>query len=75
MAAGGDFMVTRPTMFLAGEAGPERATFSGAGNAGSSSGMSTAAMESELSEIRQLLNDQPRAMAIAIQDALVLARR
>jgi hypothetical protein len=29
MAAGGDVMVDRPTMFLAGEAGPERATFSG----------------------------------------------
>lgn len=26
-AAGGDYMVTRPTMFIAGEAGPERATF------------------------------------------------
>lgn len=33
MAEGGDFWVTRPTLFLAGEAGPERATFSGAGNA------------------------------------------
>src|SRR5262245_11533717 len=27
MAAGGDFMVPKPTLFLAGEAGPERATF------------------------------------------------
>jgi len=27
MAAGGDFLVTRPTLFLAGEGGPERATF------------------------------------------------
>ena len=27
MAAGGDFMVNRPTVFVAGEAGPERATF------------------------------------------------
>ena len=27
MAAGGDFLVTQPTLFLAGEAGPERATF------------------------------------------------
>jgi len=26
-ASGGDYMVTRPTLFLAGEAGPERATF------------------------------------------------
>ena len=30
-AAGGDYIVTRPTLFLAGEAGVERATFSGAG--------------------------------------------
>lgn len=32
-AGGGDYMVTRPTLFLAGEAGPERATFSGANRA------------------------------------------
>lgn len=38
MAAGGDFMVTKPTLFLAGEAGPERATFSGAGRAGMAGG-------------------------------------
>lgn len=31
MAAGGDFMVNSPTLFLAGEAGPERATFTRAG--------------------------------------------
>jgi hypothetical protein len=29
MAEGGDFMVNQPTMFVAGEAGPERASFSG----------------------------------------------
>lgn len=28
-ADGGDYLVTKPTLFLAGEAGPERATFSG----------------------------------------------
>jgi len=33
MAGGGDYMVSKPTLFLAGEAGPERATFSGANNA------------------------------------------
>jgi hypothetical protein len=31
MADGGDFMVNQPTMFIAGEAGPERASFSGGG--------------------------------------------
>ena len=37
MAGGGDFWVTRPTMFLAGEAGPERATFTPAGQFGGGS--------------------------------------
>lgn len=37
-AAGGDYVVTRPTMFLAGEAGPERVTFSGANRAYSGGG-------------------------------------
>ena len=31
MAEGGDMVVDEPTMFVAGEAGPERATFSGGG--------------------------------------------
>jgi hypothetical protein len=31
MARDGDFLLTQPTLFLAGEAGPERASFSGAG--------------------------------------------
>jgi lambda family phage tail tape measure protein len=35
MAGGGDFLVTKPTLFLAGEAGPERATFGGANSANS----------------------------------------
>jgi hypothetical protein len=34
MARGGDFWVTKPTTFLAGEAGPERATFTPAGQGG-----------------------------------------
>jgi len=33
-ASGGDYLVTKPTMFLAGEAGPERATFTPQGKAG-----------------------------------------
>ncbi len=32
-ANGGDYMVTRPTLFLAGEAGPERARFGGGSDA------------------------------------------
>lgn len=37
-ATGGDYMVTRPTLFLAGEAGPERATFSPMGSSGGGGG-------------------------------------
>lgn len=37
-AAGGDFLVNRPTLFLAGEAGTERATFSGGGRTGRDDG-------------------------------------
>lgn len=42
MAAGGDFQVNEPTMFIAGEAGPERATFSGAQGPSATPGMSAA---------------------------------
>lgn len=37
-ANGGDYMVSRPTLFLAGEAGPERATFTPIGKDGASAG-------------------------------------
>jgi hypothetical protein len=37
-ASGGDYLVTRPTLFLAGEAGPERASFTPQGRASASSG-------------------------------------
>lgn len=38
MAEGGDFQVNQPTMFVAGEAGPERASFSGAPQSGGAFG-------------------------------------
>lgn len=75
-AAGGDFLVTRPTLFLAGEAGVERATFSGAGNVGNgntgSSG--TPDITEHLRRISQALRDQPRDIAAAVSDAIVLGR-
>ena len=42
-ADGGDWLVTQPTLFLAGEAGPERATFTplGGGNGGGGGGGDT----------------------------------
>ncbi len=72
-ASGGDYFVRRPTLFLAGEAGPERASFSGGGKTGGG-GMSTAAMEDRLANIERLMRDQPRAMAIAVSDAVALRR-
>ena len=41
MANGGDLLVNRPTWFLAGEDGPERATFTPVGRPSSGSGGST----------------------------------
>jgi hypothetical protein len=38
-ASGGDYVVSRPTLFLAGEAGPERATFTPMGKAESGRGL------------------------------------
>lgn len=64
-AHGGDYFVTRPTLFLAGEAGPERATFSGGGT-GASRGDGLA------DEVRRLVRDLPRAMKVAVADAMVL---
>jgi hypothetical protein len=40
-AAGGDYIVSGPTTFLAGEAGPERATFTPLGTGGGSAGTGT----------------------------------
>src|SRR6185295_2257343 len=73
MAGGGDFLVTKPTLFLAGEKGPERASFSGAGNTGATG--STGAMERQLNEQTRLLRDMPRALAIAVSDQMALNRR
>jgi hypothetical protein len=38
MAEGGDYLVTKPTLFMAGEAGPERATFTPLGGGGGGGG-------------------------------------
>lgn len=60
-AKGGDYFVTKPTLFLAGEAGPERATFGGANQDGGGS-----------DEMHRLILDLPRAITLAFADALVL---
>jgi hypothetical protein len=55
MASGGDFMVTRPTLFLAGEAGPERATFTPRGSS-MGGGTSTVRVEVGMPDGRNLVD-------------------
>ncbi len=55
-AKGGDYYVKRPTLFLAGEAGPERVSFSGAGKAGSGASVTIDARGSFFPD-RQSLHD------------------
>jgi hypothetical protein len=75
MASGGDFLVSKPTLFLAGEAGPERATFSGAGRT-SQTGTITDAHLDQLKKLNQRLafvdnlpDDMARAVKVAMQFA------
>lgn len=60
MAAGGYGTVTKPTLFLAGEAGPEQVAFSGANKrfAGASQVVDMSAVRSELQALRQQQADQ-----------------
>ena len=56
MASGGAFRVTKPTLFLAGEAGPEDAVFSGANRSlrgGGSTVVDFAELKAELVALRQ----------------------
>jgi hypothetical protein len=77
-AAGGEGVVTRPTVFVAGEAGPERYWFSGAGKAsaappaGAGAGMSSGG-GADLTELGDLIRDMPRAIALAVSDAMLIA--
>jgi hypothetical protein len=75
MAGGGDFMVSKPTLFLAGEAGPERASFSGA-NRTSMPGASDhldemramhATIKAKLAFVDNLPDDMARAVMVAMQ--------
>jgi hypothetical protein len=75
-ALGGDYMVTKPTLFLAGEAGPERATFTPQGKGRASAGGSGQSNE----ELRQAINDlgnrldqQNRLLPKLLRDAVLLA--
>jgi hypothetical protein len=59
MAAGGFGTVTRPTLFIAGEAGPEQYAFSGANQSFGASGGSDAALLAELRSMRAALLQRP----------------
>lgn len=62
-AAGGDYIVSSPTTFTAGEAGPERATFTPLGHGGGDP------------EIKALIRGLPQMMARAMRDAVQLSPR
>lgn len=70
MASGGRGRVTQPTLFVAGEKGPEDVAFSGANRSFSGSPEVVAAIESLDSRIASLM----RIMPIALRDAMLLAR-
>jgi len=63
MARGGDFLVTKPTLFLAGEAGPERATFSPSTR--------DSDVSRQLAQLTRAMNRLPRTISRAVTDGLV----
>ena len=58
MAAGGFGTVTKPTLFLAGEAGPEQVAFSGANRAFASGGMDLSTLTAEVAGLRREMAQQ-----------------
>jgi hypothetical protein len=74
MAAGGSGMVSQPTLFMAGEAGPEQYAFSGAHKKfDAAPPVDMAGVEDRLDRVERRLGDLPRAIRIAMQDAMALA--
>jgi TP901 family phage tail tape measure protein len=71
MAEGGDFMVTRPTLFLAGEAGPERATFTPMGKGGGSGSGEGLTINGPLIHVEHV-SDMATVDELAIQTAELL---
>lgn len=58
MAAGGFGTVTKPTLFLAGEAGPEQVAFSGANRAFASGGIDLSSLTAEVAGLRREMAQQ-----------------
>lgn len=79
-ADGGDWMVTKPTLFLAGEAGPERATFTPQGkgrsdNSSAAPSISMGELVAEFAMLRADLNTRlPVAIGFAVRDQVALLR-
>jgi TP901 family phage tail tape measure protein len=71
-AEGGDWLVTRPTLFLAGEAGPERATFTPMGGGGNGrSGGEGLVINGPLVHVESV-NDMATVDELAMQTAEIL---
>ncbi|CAB4192523.1 hypothetical protein UFOVP1236_43 [uncultured Caudovirales phage] len=75
-AAGGDYLISKPTLFLAGEAGPERATFTPQGKGrqtGGSSAQSTDDLRQAFNDLGNRLDQQQRLLPKLLRDAVLLA--
>lgn len=69
-AAGGDYFVTQPTLFLAGEAGPEAVSFSGANNARGWGGVDVSGVEDRIDNLgRTLTTVLPKIMRDAMRQS------
>jgi hypothetical protein len=72
MASGGDFMVRKPTLFLAGEAGPERATFTPFGSSPASvqSGARSVSIGQIIIQPQVASDDDPDKVARVVSEAI-----
>lgn len=72
MADGGFGTVSQPTLFVAGESGPEQFAFSGA-NKSFAAQTDMSGVEERLDSVERHLRALPRALSIAMQDAMALS--
>jgi hypothetical protein len=75
-AAGGDYLISKPTLFLAGEAGPERATFTPQGRGRQTAGgsaQSTDDLRQAFNDLGNRLDQQQRLLPKLLRDAVLLA--
>lgn len=72
MASGGSGRVSKPTLFLAGEAGPEEYAFSGGGRS-FSGGSSGAALLAEMAGLRAEFRRLPELLALHLRAAMAVS--